>query len=265
MSVYYLLLGLLQGILEWLPISSQGNLVLVMVYLLGFKAENALSISIYFHTGTLLSVLFYFRSYFYRLIVYIPKYRPCFSGFENRMISFLLLATALTALMGYPIFKIALASTFYGEAFIALVGTALIGTGLLQKFASMEGMKRSSDLGLLDALLLGMLQGLSAFPGVSRSGITSSVLLLRKFEGKEALQLSFIMSVPAVIVAELGLAIVEGFPSMDPLSVLVGICGAFIGGTITIHGLIKVSEKIRFWGICIFLGALSFLPLLIYL
>ncbi len=265
MIVKYLLVGLLQGVLEWLPISSQGNLVLVMVYLFGFKAGEALPISIYLHTGTLLAVLFYFRNYFYRLIVHLPKYRPCFSGFENRLVSFLLLATILTAIVGYPIFRIALLSTFHGEIFIALVGVALISTGLLQKSAPMGGMKRISALGVGDALLLGVLQGFSAFPGVSRSGVTTSALLMRKFEGEEALRLSFLMSAPAVLVAELGLIITEGLPPIDPVSVLVGLGGAFLGGVITIHGMIKVAKKIKFWGICILLGILSLLPLLSYL
>ena len=257
------LLGILQGMFEWLPISSQGNLVLFMVAVLGIEESQALGLAVYLHTGTLFSLLVYLRRVILDLVRALPKYRPGrSSNKESKLISFLLLATILTGIVGYPIFRFAQTATVLGEIFIALIGAALILTGLLQRTVGRTGRRTNEDIGLTDSLLLGVLQGLSAFPGISRSGITTSALLFRRFKSESALNLSFLMSIPAILVAEIGLGLTMGLGAIDPLEIIIGCGSSFITGLISVHILLKIAQRIKFWAFCVAMGSLALLPML---
>ncbi len=260
------LLGILQGVLEWLPISSQGNLVLFMVVFLGIEESQALGLSVYLHMGTLFSLLVYFRRVILDLMRALPHYGSRDEGSrENKLISFLLLATILTGIVGYPIFQLAQTTTVLGEIFIGLIGAALILTGLLQKTMGRPGERTVQDIELTDSLLLGVLQGFSAFPGVSRSGITTSALLFRKFKGKFALTLSFLMSIPAILVAEIGLSLITGSAGINTIDLIIGCGSSFVTGLISIHILLKVAQRIKFWAFCVAIGSLALLPMLGFL
>jgi len=261
------ILGILQGILEWLPISSQGNLVLIMMYFFGLEAEQALNYSIFIHIGTLFAAATYFRKEILALFKALPSYRFDYSTKENKLISFLLLTTIITGALGYFLFKLAQKMALaLGEVFIAIIGVALIITGLVQKLSQTQGKRGSTSLNLKDTLILGFAQAFSAIPGMSRSGITTSSLIFRKFNGEEALKLSFLMSIPAVLGAEIGLAILEGIPAAIGVGdILAGAFFSFLFGIISIHALMKIARRIKFWAFCILLGILALLPLLSYL
>lgn len=259
-----ILFGIIQGVFEWLPISSQGNLVLLMAGIFGYLPEFTLRYSIFLHTGTLLAVLVYFRKEVIGILKSTKTYRPDFSE-NNRMLTFLIITTILTGLIGYPLFKFLIVSNFTGEIFIGLVGIALIITGLIQKFSKQRGLKSEKNLNLKDSLLLGILQGFSAIPGISRSGITVSSLLIRGYSSRDSLRLSFLMSIPAVLAAEIGLTLLEGFPGSDITFSVLGLASSFIAGLISIHVLLKIAEKIKFWIFCIVIGLIALIPLLYYI
>ncbi len=261
-----IILGILQGILEWLPISSQGNLFLIMVYFFGLKAEpeQAFSFSVLLHFGTLFAVIIYLRKEVLSLLKALPSYRFDYSNRENRLISFLFLTTIITGAIGYPLYRFVQATVSVGEAFIAIVGIALIVTGLIQKYSKTQGKRGTSDPNLKDTLLLGVAQGFSIIPGISRSGITTSSLLFRKFGGGEALKLSFLMSIPAVLIAEIGLVVLKGIPAMGIEDLILGNIFSFAFGLLSIHILMKIAKKFKFWAFCIILGILALLPLLGY-
>ncbi|MEM2112290.1 MAG: undecaprenyl-diphosphate phosphatase [Candidatus Bathyarchaeia archaeon] len=266
MTLKAVVLGVLQGILEWLPISSQGNLMLVMVMFLGIEKTQALSLSIYLHLGTVFSVLFYFRQDVTNLLKALPQYRFRNSSIkENKLITFLLITTIITGLIGYPIFKFAETETINGEVFIAFIGIALIITGLLQKMIPKPGSRTEEDVNFKDILLLGVAQGFSAFPGVSRSGITTFALLFRRFRNQTALKLSFLMSVPAILAAEIGLSLLSGLPKVNVWDITLACVSSFISGLISIHILLKIAQKINFWLFCITIGVLALIPLLGFL
>ena len=185
--------GILQGIFEWLPISSQGNIVLVMVGLMGMDPGNALNFAIFLHTGTLFSVIVYFRNDIINLLKSLRTYRPGYSQENDRVITFLLVSTIITGTLGFFLYKSIRMATFSGEVFLGLVGLALIITGILQKISE-KGKVKFTKPNFKDSVLMGILQGLAIVPGISRSGITVSGLLLRKYDSKEALRLSFLMS-----------------------------------------------------------------------
>ncbi len=261
-----ILLGILQGILEWLPVSSQGQLSLAMIYLFKIDADQVLNFSVFLHTGTLLAVTIYFRNDITNLLRKLLGYRFNYANRQNRLVSFLLLTTILTGVVGYPIYRILHTATpLAGEAFIALIGVALVVTGLVQKYAKVRGGRGTADLNLKDTVLLGVAQGLSVIPGLSRSGTTTSFLIFRKFSGEEALRLSFLMSIPTVLIAEIGLVLLGGLPTISLIDALASIGFTFLFGLLSIHILMKIAQKIRFWVFCFLLGILALLPLLGYL
>ncbi len=251
--------GVLQGIFEWLPISSQGNLVLVMVGLIGMNPENALNLAIFLHTGTLLSVIVYFRNDIIQILKKLRTYKPGYSNANDSLLTFLIISTIITGSLGFLLYKSIQILTFTGEAFLGLVGLALIITGILQKISEKRETK-FTKLDFKDSILMGILQGLAIIPGISRSGITVSGFLLRKYNSKDALRFSFLMSIPAVLGAEIGLVLMDSLPKISIYDVAAGIFSSFVIGLLTIHILIKLSRKIKFWIFCVVMGILALIP-----
>ena len=250
-----LLIGVLQGVLEWLPISSKGSLTMLMISVLGLEPAQALSLSIYLHAGTGLAALVYFRQGVLEMI----RHR---TEADLRLLRFLILSTLTTGFVGLPIFMLSWGASAYGEALLALTGAALIVTGLVQRGARQVGERTAGSLGDKEGLLAGVAQGLSAIPGLSRSGVTSSVLLIRGLSGDEALRASFLMAIPASFAAALGLAYVEGVPMLEP-SFIFSLASSFFSGILSIGALLRLARRVRFWGLCVLLGALAlFSPLL---
>lgn len=242
-------IGLLQGLLEWLPVSSEGNLVLVLVNVFGFNAEETISTAVFLHIGTGLAALLYFRE---EVIKILLGKTPMYSDLRYK----LFIMTILTGLVGFPLYLWINISTGIGELLVALTGIALIITGLLQKQAAKQE-QTGSELTWPISLLLGAAQGFAIIPGLSRSGLTTSIMLFRNFTSEEAFRISFLMSIPASFAAAVGMMIVEGF-TPDPLSGLAAIVAA-VTGFLAIDALIKLARRTSFWKICIGLGTLAVL------
>jgi undecaprenyl-diphosphatase len=251
----YIILGVLQGMFEWLPISSQGQIFLIMTMLFGTSAQEALNSSIWLHIGTMFAAVVYFRGDVIKILKRLVRF-----DFKDDILSFLTISTILTGIVGLPLYLIVRdISSVFGQLFIILVGIALIITGLLQKRAKRSEMA-DKKIGNSDKVIAGAFQGLSIIPGISRSGITTSVLLFRNFSSSQALKLSFLMSIPAVLVAEVGLGALGGVTfSAD---YLVGAFFSFIFGLITIDLFLRLARRVSFWAFCVFMGLLTFIPLL---
>ncbi len=252
-----LMLGLLQGVLEWLPISSQGNLVVLAIAFLGLEPEYALSLSVYLHLGTGLAALVYFRNE----VAGILGRR---TDRDRELFRFLLIATILTGLIGFPIFTFVRLTSLYGEALLALTGLALLATGVMQRDRESDETRAPTRLEVRDGLSLGVVQGLSAIPGLSRSGVTTTALLLKGYPGEEALRLSFLMSIPASFAAVAGLALIEGAPPVDT-GILLALAASFISALVSIDLLIKLARRTRFWKLCVVLGLIALVAVLPYL
>jgi undecaprenyl-diphosphatase len=249
-------LGMVQGIVEWLPISSEGINSMIMVNFFGKTLAEATVYSIWLHTGTLLAAIIYFRAELLKLLKNFPSFvkNPKEGTDENRLTTFLIVSTVLTGIIGLPILLFGVEkANVSGGAATAFIGLLLIFTGLLQKYSRKSSEK--SDITLKDSALVGSLQAFSVLPGISRSGITTSVLLLRKYEAHDALKLSFLMSIPAVFVAEVGLALL-GRMAFEAYSLL-AVTISFVFGLLTIGILMKIAGRINFGNFCIFLGLLS--------
>ena len=241
------LIGLLQGLLEWLPVSSEGNMVLVLVAFFGLPAEETVSTAIFLHLGTGFAALIYFRE---EVINILLGKTPEYSDLRAK----LFIMTMLTGVVGFPIFMWLNISVSYGEMLLALTGLALIATGMLQREAAKKE-QTGAELSWSLSIILGAAQGLAIIPGLSRSGLTTSIMLFRDFTGEEAFRISFLMSIPASFAAAFGLMLVDGF-TPDLYSALSAVIAGIVG-YLAIDALLKLARRISFWKICVVLGAIA--------
>ena len=242
-----IMIGLLQGVLEWLPISSEGNMVLFITSFFGLGIEETINTSIFLHLGTGFAALIYFREEVFRIL--LPRTR---TYFDLRLKLFVI--TILTGIVGFPIYLWLSVSAFYGEAFLAITGFALIITGLVQR----DGVNKKGNRNELSwplSILLGSVQGLSIIPGLSRSGVTTATMLLREFTPEEAFRISFLMSIPASFAASFGIMLINGF-TPNNLS-LISTFTAAVAGFFSIGILLKIARIYSFWKICVGIGILS--------
>jgi undecaprenyl-diphosphatase len=187
--------GLVQGLTEFLPISSSGHLVIVPSFLslVGVRiAPPSLAVSAVLHLGTLIAVLAYFRDDILKVLRF--RTEP-----EGRKIALLVALGTIPAAVGLPL-RDAL-ETFQDTA--ANVGWALVATGVIllvgQRLAS--GVRNVADGRIPDAVVVGVAQALALIPGISRSGITIAAGNGRGFHPVEAARFSFLLGIPAIAAA----------------------------------------------------------------
>ncbi|MHC1600728.1 MAG: undecaprenyl-diphosphate phosphatase [Candidatus Nezhaarchaeales archaeon] len=258
----FAILGVVQGVTEWIPVSSEGINSLALT-LLGFNPNVILPLAIWLHLGTLLAAIVYFRGDIKKLIKSTPSLFSLKLNENSKLLLFILIATLVTCLLGFPLYRFVKdLTTMSGASFMAFIGACLIATGLLQKFAmKIKGFRR---IKLVDSLVLGAIQSFSVIPGLSRSGLTIAALLLLGYSASDALKISFLMSIPAIALADAYLALageVAGFV----LPSIMGIALALIIGYATISILMRAASRLKIWLFCLLIGVLSFMPLIIEL
>lgn len=259
--VLALVVGILQGIFEWLPISSEGNITLYLTVVENVSPAVAVRLSLFLHAGTALSALAYYRGEVVSLLGTVPEWRlkRAFDR-ERSELSFLVVATVASVLVGALAYflLIDLASELAGGAFVALIGGLLVVTGVLQRAVEGVGGRRATP-DFLDAVLVGALQGIAILPGVSRSGTTASALLLRGHDGPSSFRLSFLLSIPAALGAGVLAVLDGGFPAIAPMSALIALSTSAVVGYLTIDALMRLVERVSFWLVCVGLGSLAVL------
>ncbi len=206
------LMGILQGVAEFLPISSSGHLALFQHF---FSVENYEETQMFFtvllHLGTLISVfVYYWRDVLELIQEFFLGLAALFSrrgGHERqtppparRLVLLIIVATL-------PLFLILPVKDLVEEAMnnVHFVSVALLATGFILWFSDRmaRGRKTARNATVLDAVLVGLAQALGTLPGISRSGITISAGMLRGFERTFAVRFSFLMSMPAVLGANI--------------------------------------------------------------
>ena len=244
------LLGFVQGVSEWLPISSEGLVTILYAMALGNPVSEATSFALWLHTGTALSVIAAFRTevrvVFWNLAT--RKYRP------SRLSRFLILATVTSAPLGLVLLTVMGELTGRAGSFaMAIVGIMMLVTGvvLLQRHAA--GSRTRDNSNRLDAALTGLAQGFAVIPGLSRSGLTVSVLLARGFNHREALTLSMLMSVPASVGAGLYGAIETGAYASPQAVIALAVAAAV--GFVTIRALLKLARRLELGWFVVVVGA----------
>lgn len=263
MSIFQgIVLGVLQGIAEFLPISSSGHLI-VAQNLFGLE-EVPLLFDVFLHVATLLAVVLYFRKKIWELIcsfarIFVPVKNPSAVQIEKKdedtkYIVAIILATFVTGVLG--IFS----SKVISEISVKLVCAGFVVTALLLIFSSLIEKKHLSysetslkSPSWKQSLVIGLAQGIGTLPGISRSGSTIAGSLFCGVKRDVAGEFSFIVSIPAILgafILELkDLSEVSSSIGAEP--VIAGCAAAFASGYIALSWLMKLIKKGRLeWFAC---------------
>ena len=245
------LLGFVQGVAEWLPVSSEGVVAAIQTLAFGADAADAVAFSLWLHLGTALAALAALRkdaAEIARSAIRAPT-RP------TRAAAFLAVATLASAPLGLALLAgVDGFSERLGGLAMALVGALMMVTGAILLRGRRGGGERTrEDVGALDAVLVGAAQGLAALPGLSRSGLTVSALLWRGVDRREALALSFLLSVPASVGAGLYAALDSGFQT-SPAALLALAVSAAVG-FIAVRALMELARRVNFGWFALAAGA----------
>jgi undecaprenyl-diphosphatase len=257
-------LGILQGLTEFLPISSSGHLVLGENLL---KVQlNDISFEVFLHFGTLLSVVIVFRKTIWGMIqavmekagVTFSKYNPTFTSENWNLFLLIMLGSVPAGVLGI-LFKGWVEKSFSSPHFVSIM---LLITGLIL-FLTKFFQKKEGQIKFSDAFLIGIAQAIAILPGISRSGLTISTGIFRGIKREKAAEFSFLLSLPAVLGATV--LKLKDMLSQSPLSFnlwfyLLGTASAFLFGYLAIKFLLNVIRKGRFefFGYyCFLIGFLS--------
>jgi len=267
-----LILGAVQGVTEWLPISSEGVLTLIQIYLLERPLAQSVTFAIWLHLGTLLAAVAYFQGEILRLISAFPSWitprrRVRLLEEERRLLDFLAVATLTAGVVGAPLLALSLSLEILSRWGNLMIGILLVVTGLIQLAAPRIGlgMRTLRQLMARDAAWAGLAQGLAALPGLSRSGLTISALLLCGFRETDALRLSFLMSIPVIFAAQFLLKLLEMLRSAEGEHLMgagalaggIGLLSAALVGWLTISVLMALARRLPLWAFALGLGLLS--------
>ena len=234
------LLGALQGVAEWLPVSSEGLVAAAYSQLEGESFDEAVGYALWLHVGTMPAALVVLRrdvAVLVREVWRRPK-RP------SPLLIFLVIATVLSMAVGLPlVLALGGLSGLVGASAMGLVGVLMLVTGALQVRGGGPGDRDRTRLALPDALLAGVAQGLSVLPGFSRSGLTVAALLGRGVDKREALVVSFLMSIPASAAAALYTTLSGEFALSAEAFAAAGV--AFVVGLAAIRALLAFAQRVN--------------------
>ena len=240
-----IVLGIVQGLSEFLPISSSAHLILVP-WMMGWP-DQGLTFDIILHAATLFAILsFFWRDYFGIVLESLqPSRKPSTTRPPGQtMLLILFLGTVPASILGVMIQNI-VATHLRNPGIISftLIILALF-LWLAERRATLS--KRLDRISLIDALYVGMAQALALIPGISRSGITITAGLFRGMTRESAARFSFLLSAPIVLGASLSKLqemLQLGIPRGEVFNLLIGFLTAFVVGYITIKYFIRFLQK----------------------
>ena len=247
-----ILLGFIQGVTEFLPISSSGHLV-IGNHLLGIESDNIL-FEVFVHLGTLVAIIYYYKDDI------IKTYRGIILK-ESKHLNYLLLIIIATipAIVIGLIFNNEI-KVLYNIRWVSLC-LLITGTILfLSKFAK----QKLLHINYSQAFIIGLFQAIAILPGISRSGVTIAVALLLGIHNKEASKFSFFMAIPVIIGAViLEMTKINQIESINFNSLIVGFSIAGIIGYFSISWLIKLINKLHFWKFSLYTWSIGLIILFI--
>ena len=215
-----ILMGIVQGITEFLPVSSSGHLALLKG-IFDLDTDTGVLFDVMLHVATLVAVCVVFRKdvvkifleligfikdVFHNAAVYfkkitgaleVPEYRHILSSPYRKFVVLLIVSTIPTGILGILLKDI----VEYASNSLLVTGICFFGTGLVLLLSDFlpEGIKRQKETNYGDAMSIGIAQGIATLPGLSRSGVTITAGMLCGLERKFAVKYSFIMSIPAIL------------------------------------------------------------------
>ncbi|MFH1823697.1 MAG: undecaprenyl-diphosphatase UppP [Candidatus Firestonebacteria bacterium] len=240
-----IILGIIQGLTEFLPVSSSGHLVIAQSLIKEFKQPGVL-FDVTLHLGTLIAVIIYFKD----RIIKILK--------DIKLLSFIILATVPTGIIGI-LFKDRFEEMFSN---VKLVGLMLMVTAVIIFIADRvkSDSKDLSKVNWLNSVIIGIAQGIAIIPGISRSGSTISAGILLGLDKKFAMEFSFLISIPAILgamVLEVKDLTSEKLQNINYFVYIAGFLMAAIVGYLSIKLLLNLLQKQRLYIFsiyCIVLG-----------
>ncbi|MBQ1407647.1 MAG: undecaprenyl-diphosphate phosphatase [Eubacterium sp.] len=253
-----IILGLLQGLAEFLPISSSGHLA-VAQHFFGVEESNVLLFTVLLHVGTLISVFIMYRKDIWELIKeLIITIKDLVTGKGLRLEErpyrklgvFIIIATIPTALIGI-LFEDKFES-LYGN--IIFIGIGFLITGTLLYVSERLGKARNDldRMNMRNAVFIGIMQGIAICPGVSRSGSTMFGGLITGLKRELAVRFAFLISIPSILgsaVLELPKALKQGIEPSFAGPIIVGMVVAAVSGILAIKLMIKVvtDQKLKYF------------------
>ena len=263
-----LVLGVVQGLTEFFPISSSGHLELVP-WLFGWGDMGGETVSSAFdasiHLGTLAAVIFAMRRQLWPLVrdgVKYPFSKDLRQSQGSGRLAWIYVVTAIPAAVIGALFDDVIAEALGGPVVVAV---SLIAFGLVLWWADRRGGERTEhDLSIRDAWVVGAAQVLALNPGTSRSGVTISAMRVLGFTRSDAVQMSFVVGVP--IIAGAGVwkmvgLVSDGLPDGLGTALAIGIASAAVTGWLAIRTLQRVAARSNFNAFVIYRIVLAFVVL----
>ncbi|MFA5021488.1 MAG: undecaprenyl-diphosphatase UppP [Patescibacteria group bacterium] len=245
--LYSTIAGIIQGLTEFLPVSSSGHLVFFH-YFFGFDFINDLSFDAVLHLGTLAALgLFFFSDIFKYLAAFFQSFIRwnIKSDVNQRLAWYLFLATIPALLVGY-FFESQIETVFRSPALVAWV-FIIFGVILYLADKYLLTNRSMNQLTLSNSLIIGLAQALALIPGVSRSGITIVAGLTQNLKREQAARFSFLLAIPAVFAAGakkmLDLYQLQAFSYSNSLILLVGFLASAVVGYLCIKYFLKFLEN----------------------
>ena len=253
-----IILGIVQGLTEFLPVSSSGHIEIAKV-LLGSSQEQSLLMTIVLHAATALSTIFVFREDIKEIIRGLLQ----FTWNKEFQFSLKIIISMIPATLIGLFFENEIELLFSGE--ILLVGCMLLVTGLLL-FLADKAENTNQIVNFFHALIIGVSQAIAILPGVSRSGATISTSVLLGIDREKAARFSFLMVVP-LILGKMGKDIISGdilIESATLMPLLTGFTAAFITGLFACKWMIQLVKKSKlksFSFYCFLVGTVSIISI----
>jgi len=255
-----LILGLIQGLTEFLPVSSSGHLE-IGKHLLGIDSPDSLRFTVVVHGATVLSTLVVFRQDIVSLLLGLSRFRW---NTETQYIAKLAVSMIPIAVVGL-FFKDYVEEIFDADNMLLVVGLMLLITAALLGFTYFRK-SGERDIGFWDALVIGVAQTIAVLPGISRSGATIATGLLIGNKRTEVARFSFLMvlvpilgeNILSLLKADVSQAPVDG--AIGPWVLLTGFLAAFISGLLACRWMIEIVKKgrlIYFAIYCVIVGGLA--------
>jgi len=258
------LLGVVQGISEWLPISSKTQILIVSSLFLGLTFSEGYTLGLFLEIGSFIAAVIYFRK---EVLLVLKSLVGRGTPEGLLLLKYLVVLTLITGVMGVVIY-VGVSSLNLGNAIgvpMVILGSVLILDGILITISRKKYTPRLTleTMSLRDLVAIGFAQGLAAFPGVSRSGVTVSSMLLLGTDGKTAFRLSFLALIPASLGATAVTLlfsrheIESSLNLLSPATVVVAIAVTAVVGLATIRWLLRLASTERITTLVFALGALA--------
>jgi len=234
-----IILGIIQGLTEFLPVSSSGHLEIAKTILgEGWVGKESLLMTVVLHFATALSTIIIFRKDLVEIFGGLLQ----FKNNESFQFSLKIVISMIPAALVGLFFNDQIESLFGGE--LTLVGSMLLITGLLL-FLADKAKSSAKQVGIKGAILVGLSQAIAILPGISRSGATISTAVILGIDKEKAARFSFLMVVP-LIFGKMAKDILSGdiqYESATFLPLIIGFFAAFFTGMIACKWMIKLVKR----------------------